>query len=106
MVLDQLARPLRRALDGIAVPAVGDARVELRRPLQRLEVVAQRVGTAFRVEPDRRRDPRQQVVASDEDAVAEEAEVSVGVTRCRDDLPAVDRVAVFDGLGVPRELDE
>ena len=50
------ARP-DRVRDRVAVAAVGDLRSDLDRPLEGVEVVAERVGPARRPEPDRRRDP-------------------------------------------------
>ena len=95
-----------RILDRLAVAGKRQARRELDRPLQRREVVAERVGARVRVEPDGRRDRAEEVVAGDEDAVAQEAEVAVRVAGKLEHLPAVDLVALGDPLGVAREADE
>ena len=100
MVLDQLASAANRVFDRVAVPGERDRRRELDRPLQRLDVVAQRIGPALRPEAHRRRDPPQQVVGGDEHVVREEAELAVGVARSRDELPAVETVSVFDEVRV------
>ena len=102
----QLVGPADRVGDGVAVAAVGDRRSEVDRPLQRPEVVPERVGPARGPEPDRRRDPREQVVGGDQDAVLEQGQLPVGVARGGDDLPAVQAVAVVDELGVDDGPDE
>ena len=73
-------------------------------PLERAEVVAERVGPARGPEPDRRRDRREQVVGGDQDAVLEQRQLAVRVPRGGDDLPAVERVAVVDEHGVGDRL--
>ena len=62
MVLDQLPRAPDRILDRIAVSRQRDRRRELDRPLQRLDVVAERIEPALRPEADGRRDPSEQMV--------------------------------------------
>ena len=54
--------------DRIAVAGQRDLGRELDRPLERLEEVAERVGTARGPEPDGRRDPPEQVVGRHEHA--------------------------------------
>ena len=67
-----------------------DPRIELDRPVERGEVVAERIGTARRPEPDRRRDAAEQMVGGDEHAVANETQLAIGVAGRGDELPAVD----------------
>ena len=90
MVLLELPRAAGGILDRIPVPGQCDPRVELDRAVERGEVVAERIGAARRPEPDGRRDAAEQMVGGDEHAVAEEAELAVGVARRGDELPAVD----------------
>ena len=56
----------RRIGDGYAVAAVRDARRELGDEPERVEVVAERVGPALGIEPDRGRDRREERVARDQ----------------------------------------
>ena len=58
------------------------------------EVVAERVGPARGPEPDRGRDPDEEVVGRDEHAVLEQAELAVRVAGCGDELPAVELLAL------------
>ena len=90
MVLDHSERAADRILDRLAVARQREPRRELDRPLERVEVVAERVGPARRPEADGRRDRIEKVVGGDEHAVPEQAQLAVGVTGRRDDLPAVD----------------
>ena len=106
MVLLQLARASGRILDRLAVAGQRDPRRELDRAVERREVVAERIGPARRPEPDRRRDPAEQMIGGDEHAVAEQAELTVGVTRCGDELPAVDVLAGLDEDRVALVADE
>ena len=91
MVLLQLARATGRIVDRISVPGERDSRVELDRPVERRKEVGERIRPARRPQPDRRRDPAEQVVRGDQDAVLQQAELAVGVPRRRDELPAVER---------------
>ncbi len=95
-----------RVGDRLAVPAVRDPRREPGDEPQRVEVVAERIRAALRIEPDRRRDRRQQRVARDQDVAAVEHEMAVGVAGRRVDAPAVDLVARLDERRVPGEADE
>ena len=106
MVPDQLLRPLRGAIDRLAVAGQRDPRRELDDPLQRRDVVAERVRPALRIEPDRRRDRIEDVVGSDEHAVAKQPELPVGVARERHRLPAVDPLARGDRRRVRHVADE
>ena len=83
-----------------------DARSELRRPLERPEEVTERVGAARRPEADGGRDPGQQVIGGDEDAVLEQAELAVGVPWRCDELPAVEVLARLDEDGIALVADE
>src|SRR5207248_6117864 len=67
---------------------------------------AQRSRASFRVEADVGADSRQQRVAGDEDALMQEAEVTVGVSRQVDHLPAVDAIAGLERLGVWNVVDQ
>ena len=106
VVLDELARTPDRVGDGVVVAGERDGRRELDRPLQRCEVVAERVRAGVRVEADGRRDLREQVVACDEDPVAQQADVPVRVAGKLEHRPAVDLVALGKPLGGPGEADE
>ena len=106
MVFLQLSRAARRILDRIPVAGQRNPRRQLDRPVERREVVAQRIGTARRPEPDRRRDPPEQMIRGDQHAVAKEAELPVGVTGCGDELPAVDLLARLDEDRVALVADE
>src|SRR5437899_2997850 len=77
VVKDDLSRARGRVGDRLAVPRERKARRELDRPLEGVEVVAERIGARLGVEPDRRRDRGEQVVAGDEHAVALEADVPI-----------------------------
>ena len=92
-MLFELSRAPGRIGDRVAVPGQCDLGIELDRAVERAEVVAQRVGTARGPEPDGRRDAPEQMVGSDQHAVAHEAELTVGVPGRRDELPAVDVLA-------------
>ena len=65
--------------------------------LERGQIGAERVGRAVRVEADSRRDLRQQVVARDQDAVAQQAHVAVRMAGRLEDAPAGDLVAQVSG---------
>jgi len=106
VVLDQLARPRACVVDRVAVPGVDDARRQLDRALERREVVAERVGATLGIETDGGRDPAQQVVATDENAVAEKSEMAVGVSGKLDDVPTLELTALVQELGVDRVADE
>ena len=106
MVLQDLSRAPGGIGDDVVVAGKRQAGRELDRSLERGEVVAQRVGPRVRVEADRRRDLLQQVVARDEHAVAQEADVPVRVARELEHLPAVHLVSLLQPLGVAREADE
>jgi len=106
VVVDKLPRPFGGIVDRLAVARIDDARCELDRPLERREVVTEGIGAALRIEADSRRDPAQQMVAGDEDAVAREAEVSVRVPRKLDNAPACELAAFVQQLGVGRVADE
>src|SRR5204863_8275169 len=93
VVADQLARPLGRVRDRLAVAGERNARLELDHALERLEVVPERIWPALRVEADGGRDRIEDVIRGDQHAVAEQAELSVRVARERDRLPAVDALA-------------
>src|SRR4051812_3138008 len=105
VVLEQLAGPSGRVVDRLAVAGERDPRRELDRARERREVIPERVGPRARVEADRRRDPRQQVVARYQHPVAEQAEVPVGVTRQMQHVPARNIVALLERLRVPGEPD-
>ena len=81
MVLRDLGGAAGRIGHGLAMAGVGDARRALPVPAQRLEVVAERVGPRVRIQADRGRDPRQDRVAGEHDAVALEDDVTVGMAR-------------------------
>src|SRR5581483_12216945 len=53
VVLDQLARARGRIGDRVAVAGKREPRPERDRPLERTQVVAERIGTSVRIEPDR-----------------------------------------------------
>ena len=79
-VLDQLSGAAARVEDRLTVSGVDDPRRELDRPLERSQIVPERVRPALRVEAHRRRDSLQEMIAGDQHAVTEKAEVAVGVT--------------------------
>ena len=106
VVRDDLARAGGGAPDRLAVAGERDPGREQGDVGERADVVAERVGPALRVEADRRRDRREHVVAGDENAVAEEAEVAVRVPGRRQHTPARDLVSGIDERRVPREADE
>ena len=89
----KLVRAADRIRDRLAVAGKREGRRELDRPLERLDVVAERVGPALGPEPDRRRDPAEEMIGGDEDPVLEHAQLPVRVTRCCDELPAVEPLA-------------
>ena len=93
-------------LDRLAVARIDDAQAELRGPLERREVVAERIGAALRIEPDGRRDPGEQVIAADQDAVAQVAEVPVRVAGQLEHAPPVQLASLVQQLGIVREADE
>ena len=86
--------------------AVGDLGRELDRPLERVEIVAERIRPARRPEADGRRDPPEQVVGGDQNTILEQRQLTVGMTRGGDDVPAVETVTVVDELGVQDRPDE
>ena len=106
VMLDDRARPRRRVLDRLAVAGVHDAQAELGCALERGEVVAERIGTALEIKTDGGRDRVEQVIAADQDAVAQEADVAVGVARKLEHRPAVQLASLVQQLGVVREADE
>src|SRR6266545_1326001 len=106
VVLDQLAGAPGGILDRLPVSRVYNAWRELDRPLQRREVVAERIRTAFRVEADRRRDSAEDMVAPDQDAVAQKAQVPVGVARQLDHAPVLQVAALVEQLRIDRIADE
>src|SRR5215468_12277970 len=106
MMFDQLAGAAGGILDRLAVSRIEDAWGELDRPLERLEVVAERIRTAVRVEADGGRDRPQQMVAGDQDAVAQEPQLAVGMPRQLDHLPAGERAALVQEIRIERVLDE
>src|SRR3954453_7585078 len=70
------------------------------------EVCAERIGATVGIQADRRRDRLQQMVAADQDAVAEEAEVPVGVARQLDHVPPGERAPLIEEVGIERVADE
>ena len=84
--------------DGVAVPGVGDARRELLDPVQRLEVVAERVGTRVRIEADGGCDLAEDRVSRDHHSVSEQHDVAVRMTAQDLDAPAVDLVPRIEQL--------
>ncbi len=106
VVPDQLARAPGRVVDRLAMPRVDDARRQLDRPLERGEVVAERIGPAVRVEADGRRDPAEEMVAADEDSVAQKAQVPVRVAGQLDHLPRLEQASLVQQLGVDGVADE
>src|SRR6185503_10257886 len=95
----QLARTACWILDQVPVTGQCDPRIELDGAIERCEVVAERIGTARRPEPDRRGDAAQQMVGCNEHAVADETQLAIGVAGRGDELPSVD---VLAGLDEPR----
>src|SRR5688572_22731781 len=106
MVLDQLPGPSDGVLEGLAVTWVDDGRCQLDQAMESGEVVAERIGAALRVEPHSRRDPLEQRVPADEHALAEEADVTVGMPRKLDDPPAAHVASLVEELGMADEADE
>jgi DNA repair photolyase len=106
VVLDQLSRAARRVVDRLPVARIDDAGRELDCALERCEVVAERIGTAVRIEADRGRDLVEQVVPADQDGVAEKAEMSVGVARQLDDVPACKLASFVEQLWIDRVANE
>jgi len=106
VVPDDHERPRGGLVDRRAVPAVRHARGERCDVVERLEVVAEGIGPALRVEPDGRRDGREDRVACDEHPVAVEAQVPVGVSGRREHAPAVDLVTRVDERRIRDELHE
>src|SRR5207247_9741380 len=102
----QLLRPSRGVTDRLAVARIDDAWRELDRALERADVVAERVGPTFGIEADRRGDPVQQMVAGDQHALAQEAEVPVCMARQFDDLPAGERAPLVEQVRVAGVPDE
>jgi DNA repair photolyase len=106
VVLEQLSRASGRVVDGFAVARVDDPGRELDRALERCEVVAERIGAAVGIEADRRRDPSEQMVAADQHAVTEKAEMPVGVSGQLDDVPARKLASFVEQLWIERVADE
>ena len=75
----ELPRTARRVVDRVAVPGQCDLGIELDRPVERGEVVAERIRPARRPETDGRRERPKEMVGRDEDAVANEAQLPIGV---------------------------
>jgi len=88
------------------VSRVDDARRELDRALEGSEVIPEWVGTAFRIETDRRGNLLQQMVTADQHIVTEKAEMSVGVARQLDDVPAGKLASLVEQLRVDRVAHE
>ncbi len=101
---DQLTRAADRVGDDVSVTAVGDRGRELDRALERLDVVAERIGSALRPEPDGRGDPREKVIGCNQDAVSQKRQLTVGVAGRGNDLPAVQQLPVVDELGARRRF--
>ena len=80
MVLDQRLGAACGVADRLPMTSVCDPRREGDRPLERGEIVAERIRPALGVEADRWRDVEQEVVAGNQDAVAEEAQMPVRVS--------------------------
>ncbi len=80
-------------MTGFAMAGIGDPRRALLEPAQGREIVAERIGSRVRIEADRGRDPRQDRVACDHDAVALEDDVTVGMAGQYLDPPPIDLVA-------------
>src|ERR1051325_7443666 len=106
MVLADLVAPAGRILDRLAVAGKRQSRSELDRALERGEVLAERVGARVGIEAHGRRDRAEQVIAGNEDAVAQQAEMAVCVTGQLEDLPTGDLFALPDRPRVAREADE
>ena len=92
--------------DGLPVPGDGERRLERDRLLERVEVVAERVGPALRPEADGRRDAVEEMIGGDEGPVAVEHQLAVRMPGRGDGLPAVHEVAGLEQLGVGLEADE
>src|SRR6188472_2158968 len=106
VVGDQRAGARARVEDRFSVPGKRDARVEGDRRLEGVEIVAERVGTASRPQPDRRSDRIEHVVGCDEHVVADEHQLAVRVAGCRDRAPSVDVVAGIEKPRIRLEADE
>jgi DNA repair photolyase len=105
-VLEQLSRASGRVVDRFTVARVDDPGRDLDRALERCEVVAERIGAAVGIEADRRRDPPEQMVAADQHAVTEKAEMPVGVSGQLDDVPARKLASFVEQLWIDRVADE
>src|SRR6266498_1643100 len=106
MVLDDLPGPRHGVADRFAVTRQRQPRRELDRAAQGGQVVAERVRARLRIKADGRSDLAQEMVACDQDPVAEEADVPVGVAGQLEHAPAVDLVALVHLVGVSGEADE
>ena len=106
MVLGDLASASGRIENPLAVAGQREPRVELGDPPQGAQVVGQRIGRGPRPEPDVGRDAPQQRVTGDEHAVTQQREVTVGVARQVEHLPAADRLSGLERLGILRVVDE
>ena len=95
MVSDELAGPSDRIGDRVAVAAVGDRGRKIDRPLERPEVIPERIRPARGPEADRRRDAGEQVIGGDQHTVLEQGQLTVGVARGRV-VATGDRVLLFD----------
>jgi branched-chain amino acid transport system ATP-binding protein len=100
VVLPKLPCPTGGIADRVAVAGERDPRRQLCDAVERLQVVAERIRPGVRIEPDGRADLRQQCIARDQDSLAEECEMAVGVSRQVNDLPAGDLVAGLQALGL------
>ena len=80
VVLDDLAGASGGVVDRLPVARQGESRRELCYPLERGEEVAEGVRPRVGVEPNGRGDPREEVVACDEDSVLQQADVPVRMT--------------------------
>jgi hypothetical protein len=106
VVFEQLTSASDRVFDRVAVARQRELGRQFDRASQRLEIRAKRIRTAVGIPSHGRRDVREQVVARDEDAVALEADVTVGVAREVEHPPAVQRVSLVQKLGVVGRPDE
>src|SRR5262249_27995259 len=102
----QLTGPTGRLVDRVAVTRQRHRGIEVDRPRERGQGVAEGMGGATRPEADRGRGSAEEVVGRDEDAVPEKAELAVRVARCTDELPAVDRLSGGDQDRVSLIADE
>src|SRR4029077_4562751 len=89
MMLDQLSGANAGVEDRLTMSGVDDPRRELDGPLERRQIVPERVRLTFRVETHRARNALQEMIPRDQTAVTEKAELSVGVTGQLQHLPAV-----------------